>query len=265
MASKFIRFATGVHLFYSCLRRYVMAVGFLAVCVIATSFAMRIVSPRSFQFFMVCIIVPACAAVLVVSYSLLRSGYLSIVIEYGLKRMHAPTNQAGLGFLRSVSNKVLLNLQDEAPWAGMWILPGGYFNPAKNDMSPADTVRRRALELTGAKDDLIAGAHIACTNFNHEYIQAMLEFGHVPTRDHVHLVVRHGLPLFKEDEIQQTNVLRWVSADEIENGVCPVPPHMKELLLFILANKHSGGRVKYWILLPDYAQYYLPSLHLSPA
>jgi ADP-ribose pyrophosphatase YjhB (NUDIX family) len=46
------------------------------------------------------------------------------------------------------TTRVLLNRQDQEPFRGMWLVPGGYMNPKKGDRQLPDTVCRRLKKLT---------------------------------------------------------------------------------------------------------------------
>lgn len=55
---------------------------------------------------------------------------------------------SGLGYLElSNPTRILLVKQKKDPSAGLWIFPGGYFNPSKGDESLRNTVRRRFREI----------------------------------------------------------------------------------------------------------------------
>ena len=247
-------FLKGTRLTFSCLRRYVMALLLLflteaaLVVVIALWFQPHLIT------YCISVLLPTILAALVVSISIMQSRYLKVVIERALKRKD---QHAGLAFLRSDKGRVLLNRQTEPPWEGMWLLPGGYFNPTEGDQVTADTAVRRLQKLEQSTTPFAAKVHVARTNDSYIYIELMLEYGHVPTLDEVYLVLTPGQVLLPETDVHENNNLRWVSPIEIRSDAYQVPPHMKELILYLLETNPSAPAPRCWEILSEYQQFYL--------
>ena len=217
-------------------------------------------APDIVLFYSLSIVIPAVLAVIVVVGVLYRSGYAQVAGELGVKRTRPPYNRAGLCYIRSNTNSVLLNLQTQPPWRGLWLLPGGYFNPEKEDKVTSDTARRRFKELVTSDLDIVPRVRIAQTNFNPQYVHAIIEYGHVPTHDDVYLVLKRDDTSLDESDIKiMGNRLQWVTASEIAAGLIDVPPHIEDLLLFLLDQGADTRRLKYWTLERDYEEFMLQS------
>lgn len=236
---------------------------FFAIIVVlaATGLAIHFFVPQMLSTYVLVIAIPTLLAHGTVAAILVLSGYFRLAYELGWKRRNQ-LSVAGLAFVKSSGNRVLLNFQVEPPWQHMWILPGGYFNRAKGDRDPHDTAARRFREIANVAGDWDAVAEIAETNLDDpEYVLAMIDSGHSPTQDHIYLVQK-GRDAPNETDIIETNALRWWSVDDIVDGRVNVPPHMHQIVLFLANNKGSAqSRIRFWSLSESYSQYYLNQLH----
>lgn len=209
-------------------------------------------------FYVIAVLIPLVLAFLTVFVVLYKSGYLEIAIELGRKRVQGPTSNAGLGFIRSSHDTVLLALQNQPPWQNMWILPGGYINPSEGDKEPKDTAQRRVKIIIGpAADGLMARCKIAVTNGSPAYIIATLDCGHIPVKNHLYLITKTDDKPIVESDISGRADLKWFSRQQIEDGAVSIPPHMKEIASSLLNPKADRLHFKFWDLESDYELFYL--------
>lgn len=200
------------------------------------------------------VLIPVIIAIFTVTVSLFASGYVQVVGELARRSKE----NAGLGFIRSQTGKVLLNKQVEFPWKDQWLMPGGYFNRDKGDHDPKETTVRRVKELVNPPtSELDARAKIARTNDSFQYDQDMIDNGFRPIPVYVYLVLKKDNSDIVETDVVETNILRWLSLDEIKADAVEIPPHIKELLCFLLDAKPKSSSLKYWEIDQEYNEYYL--------
>lgn len=239
-------------------RGLVLGVVVFLAAILALGVATYAVDRPMLGAYLLAIGVPATLAVLTTLSILLRSEYMRIATELGRKRLN---QRAGLGFVRSSSNKVLLARQGEYPWKGQWILPGGYVNPTAGDRWPQDTAQRRVRIAVGEGCSLVASVHVATTKSSPDYVLSMMEVGHQPVEDEVYLISSADGPTIDEAAIALHDNIRWFTADEISASAQEIPPHMRQLLIALLEKPPASERLRFWKVSRDYEDYLLQNLH----
>jgi hypothetical protein len=202
--------------------------------------------PEAMGVYIVIVLVPLVAAFATVFQQLITTDYLQTAISYGLKRVRL--GRAGLAFITSTSGKVLLNRQRKDPWMQMWCLPGGYFRVGQDEFIE-DTVRRRVERLVKPEWEFEVKAEIGETNDSAAYRQLIQDLGYHPIKDQLFEIRRLGQrgPIDESDVIP-TEYLKWWSYDEIRDGLAQVPPHMADIIGFMVQEKRQAD---YWKLRND--------------
>jgi hypothetical protein len=190
------------------------------------------------------LMLPSLIATLGIFWTLYSSEYLRVAVQLGAKRVSA---KAGLGFIQSSKGAVLLNLQTEDPWKNSWILPGGYYSKEK-DNGYQETAQRRARLLIN-DENLVAHAKIASTKDSPEYRLTVLDAGHAPTYDFLYEVGYSDHRPIHEEDIIQTNNLRWFGAEDLRSLTVPIPPHMRDIVSYLIGGDEDGPvGPKFWEL-----------------
>jgi hypothetical protein len=84
----------------------------------------------------------------------------------------------------------------------------------------------------------------------------MLTIGHVPIKDTVYLMHPADGGELREDIISESETARWFTRGEIADAD-DVAPHMKELLVMLLADGNHDHRLKCWKPESDFENYLL--------
>ncbi len=239
--SNFGRFFSRVRLLWKYTKPFLALVFSLAMCCIVASVYLYLFDRKHFIPCLVYLLCPSLLAATCVFISVTQSEYISLAVELGHRRREL--EKASLGAVRSIAGKILLNLQAEEPWKGSWLLPGGYYNPSKGDRKFEETIERRLKDLVASDYSLMARTKIASTSEREDYALAMLEAGHAPTYDHLYEIIRRDNKPIADSDVQENNALRWFSRDEVESGHFPIPPHMKDIVSYLLGGK---GVPKFW-------------------
>lgn len=235
-------------------KEYLIAIAIFIIFLAGLGIFVWFKSQTFFRDYAFVVLIPVVIAISTVTLSLFASGYVQIVGELARQSKES----AGLGFISSINRKVLLNKQTEFPWTGQWLMPGGYFNRDKGDQDPKETTVRRVKELVGSPlCEFKAQVKIAYTNTSFQYEQEMIDNGHKPIPVHVYLMLKRDKNDIVETDVVENNYLRWFTLDEISTDVVPIPPHIKELLCFLLDAKPRSSSLKYWELDQEYNSYYL--------
>jgi hypothetical protein len=214
-----------------------------ALLVLIAGLAWGLGWPIATFYLLLTFVVPTVLATLVTFYA--EADYRTLRRKFFTDRV-----PAGVAVVRSLEGRVLLNRQKEYPWKDMWILLGGYYNPAEfGDRSPRDTALRRAKELVkqGAGVDIStnvrAGVYIAESQINEdEYEEATLRYIHAPTDDQAYEIVHLDDSRFSEREIDCSNAidLKWWSLDQAKASSNVIPEHMLDLIIYSLDPTVTG-------------------------
>lgn len=244
--------------FLSWTKKFFILVALIIIVFVVFGIILWAKSSGSFILYLLCVCAPVLLALLTVLWILFKSGYMKIAIQLGYRGRYGPDSSAGLAYIKSTSNRVLLNLQSEPPWVNMWCLPGGYYNQEKGDSDPSATAVRRLKEIAGV--ELVFAAKIAQTNGSPEYLQTVIDNGHGPIQDHLYLLLNNEGQSILETDIPEVSGVKWYSWDDIRTNKIPVPDHMLEIIGCLLDVNAKRKPLRSWTISPDYEQYWLQRL-----
>ena len=223
--------------------KHLRAFVFIEIILLIMAFLIWLLGSHAVAFyFLIMFVIPMVAATAVTFFS--EKEYRDLRYELFTKRERS----AGLGIITTVDGKVLLNRQSEYPWEGMWIIPGGYYSLEKGDSTLRDTAQRRLVTLVqdlGKLDlshTITTGLYIAKTRLDLDtFEECMLQFNHAPINDEVYEIKKiDGTPCSEQDIKVNTSIdLKWWESKEVEGELDAIPPHMRDIILFVLDRKQK--------------------------
>lgn len=213
---------------------------------------------RAVLFIIVTVEAPVIIAIMLARDAYERSGCKKVFGERFETRIIRRRGKGGGAFIWCrKTRRILLNRQTGEPWIDMWLLLSGYVSlePVKDNTSRSypDTrsaAEHRVFKLTKEKLKVTTRRRIAYARDKFNYRIESIEWGYPPIVGDIFEVEKVDKEAIREEDVQQSDILKWWSIDEIHSSE-HVHPFMKDLILYLSSPTYRNSKPdgpEYWSL-----------------